>query len=73
MKKQKKQNILTAIIIILVIALIMLVGSAAYEEITNINKEKMKDTVASTEKEKKENVCFLQKELLFLPLHSCLY
>lgn len=54
MKKQKKQNILTAIIIILVIALIMLVGSAVYEEITNINKEKLKDTVSSTELENED-------------------
>ena len=54
MKKQKKQNILTAIIIILVIALIMLVGSAVYEEITNINKEKLKETVATVEKDNED-------------------
>ena len=50
----KEENILTAIIIILVIALIMLVGSAVYEEITNINKEKLKDTVSSTELENED-------------------
>ena len=39
MKKQKKQNLLTAIIIILVIVLAILVGSIVYEEMININKQ----------------------------------
>ena len=39
MKKQKKQNLLTAIIILLVIALAMLVGSIVYEEMIHMNKQ----------------------------------
>ena len=44
MKKQKKQNLLTAIIIILVLALTILVGSIVYEEIINMNKQLAEDT-----------------------------
>ena len=39
MREQKKQNVLTVIIIILVIALVMMVGSIAYEEMINMSKQ----------------------------------
>ena len=56
MKKQKKQNLLTAIIIILVIALAMLVGSIVYEEIINMNKQQTQNTLApETEDEEPDN------------------
>ena len=51
MKKQKKQNLLTAIIIILVIALAMLVGSMVYEEMINISKQESKQPDPTTENE----------------------
>lgn len=54
MKKQKKQNLLTAIIIILVLALIMLVGSIVYEEMINIKKQPAKDTSILQEQEQEE-------------------
>ena len=46
MKKQKKQNLLTAIIIILVIVLAMLVGSIVYEEMINMNKQQTQNTLS---------------------------
>lgn len=55
MKKQKKQNILTATIIILVLALIILVGSIVYEEIINMNKQPISDTSTSTTQKETEN------------------
>ena len=48
MKKQKKQNLLTAIIVILVIVLAMLVGSIVYEEMINMNKAQSQNTSAPT-------------------------
>lgn len=48
MKKQKKQNLLTAIIVILVIVLAMLVGSIVYEEMINMNKVQSQNTSAPT-------------------------
>ena len=39
MREQKKQNILTAIIIILVIALFLMIGSIVYEERINMSKQ----------------------------------
>ena len=48
MKKQKKQNFLTAIIVILVIVLAMLVGSIVYEEMINMNKAQSQNTSAPT-------------------------
>ena len=44
MKKQKKQNLLTAIIIILVIALVLMIGSIVYEEVINMSKQPIQDT-----------------------------
>jgi len=55
MKKQKKQNLLTAIIIILVIALAMLVGSIVYEEVINMNKQQIQNTSGQLDNEDKEN------------------
>ena len=57
MKKQKKQNILTAIIIILILALIMLIGSIVYEEKINRDKQEIQETIAPMEKEEqKDNI-----------------
>ena len=39
MREQKKQNVLTAIIVILVIALVMMVGSIIYEEKINMSRQ----------------------------------
>jgi len=39
MKKQKKQNLLNIIIVMLVLALIVMVGSIVYEEITNMSNK----------------------------------
>ena len=36
MNEQKKQNILTAIIIILALALVLLIGSIVYEEMDDV-------------------------------------
>ena len=47
MKKQKKQNLLTATIIILVIVLAMLVGSIVYEEMININRQQNQNMLNS--------------------------
>ena len=56
MKKQKKQNFLTFIIIILVIALAVLLGSMAYEEAINMNKQSTKPaSFPELDKEKTEN------------------
>lgn len=54
MKKQKKQCVLTAIIIILVLALIVMVGSIVYEEKINMSKNQTQNTVIPTVKE--ENI-----------------
>lgn len=54
MKKQKKQSLLTAIIIILALALIVMVGSIIYEEKINISKNQTQNTVTPTVKE--ENI-----------------
>ena len=51
MKEQKKQNLLTAIIVILVIILAILVGSIVYEEIINMNKAQSLNTSVPTIKE----------------------
>ena len=57
MDKQKKQNLLTAIIIILVIALIMMLGSIIYEEKINMSKQPIKDTSAPVQnEEEKDNI-----------------
>ena len=57
MDKQKKQNLLTAIIIILVIALIMMLGSIVYEEKINMSKQPIKDTSAPAQNEEdKDNI-----------------
>lgn len=57
MEKQKKQNLLTAIIIILVIALIMMLGSIVYEEKINMSKQPIKDTSAPVQnEEEKDNI-----------------
>ena len=57
MEKQKKQNLLTAIIIILVIALIMIFGSIVYEEKINMSKQPIKDTSAPAQNEEdKDNI-----------------
>ena len=55
MKKQKKQNLLTAIIIILVIVLAMLVGSIVYEEMINMNRQQPQETLNPTVNEDEEN------------------
>lgn len=49
MKKQKIQNILTAVIVILVIVLIMIIASIVYEEKINRDKQEIKDTISITE------------------------
>ena len=54
MKKQKKQSLLTAIIIILALALIVMVGSIIYEEKINMSKNQTQNTVIPTVKE--ENI-----------------
>lgn len=54
MKKQKKENILTAIIVILVVILIMLIGSIVYEEKINRDKQQIQDTMAPAEEEQKD-------------------
>lgn len=54
MKKQKKQSLLTAIIIILALALIVMVGSIIYEEKINMSKNQTQNTVTPTVKE--ENI-----------------
>ena len=46
MDKQKKQNILTAIIIVLVIALFIMIGSILYEEKINMSKQPIQNTNA---------------------------
>ena len=55
MKKQKKQNLLTAIIIILVMVLAMLVGSIVYEEMINMNKQQTQNTLNPTINKDEEN------------------
>lgn len=45
MKKQKKQTLLTAIIVILLIILIVMIGSIVYEEMINMNKQNIQDTI----------------------------
>ena len=65
MEKQKKQNLLTAIIIILVIALIMMLGSIVYEEKINMSKQPIKDTSAPAQNEEdKDNIEENEDELL---------
>lgn len=44
MKKQKKQNLLTFIIVILVIALAVLLGTMAYEEAINMSENQTEQT-----------------------------
>lgn len=57
MKEQKKQNLLTAIIIVLVIALIMMIGSIVYEEKINMSKQPIKDTSVPVQNEEdKDNI-----------------
>ena len=56
MNKQKKQNLLTAIIIILVIALAMLVGSIVYEEIINMNKHQIQNTSLPTSNDEENDL-----------------
>lgn len=51
MKKQKNQNLLTAIIVILVIVLAMLIGSIVYEELINMKKSQSLNTSAPIIKE----------------------
>ena len=63
MKKQKKQNILTAIIIILILALIMLIGSIVYEEKINRDKQAVQETIAPVEKEEQEDKIQEQEEI----------
>ena len=59
MKKQKKQNLLTFIIVILVIALATLLGTMAYEEAINMNKNQTEQTsnpkIENEEKDKINN------------------
>ena len=57
MNEQKKQNILTAIIIILILTLVLLIGSIVYEEVININKQQIQNTNAPgyNEEEKEES------------------
>ena len=55
MKEQKKQNLLTAIIMILVIALIMMLGSIIYEEKINMSKQPIKDTSVPAQNEEDTN------------------
>ena len=55
MKKQKKQSLLTAIIIILALALIVMVGSIIYEEKINMSKNQTQNTVIPTVKEENIN------------------
>jgi len=57
MNEQKKQNILTAIIIILVLTLVLLIGSIVYEEVINIKKQPIQNTnVPSYNEEEKEEI-----------------
>ena len=63
MKKQKKQNLLTAIIILLVIALAMLVGSIVYEEMINMNKQ-TQNTWNPTINQDEENNSNKENEIL---------
>ena len=51
MREQKKQNVLTAIIIILVIALVMMVGSIVYEEMINMSKQPAQNVNAPVKNE----------------------
>ena len=71
MREQKKQNVLTAIIVILVIALVMMVGSIIYEEKINISRQPIQnvntpdikeDEKVDTEVEENEEDVVLGKE-----------
>ena len=58
MKKQKKQNILTFIIVILVLILVTLIISIIYEEKINMSKHNAEDVISSEieENEKSEEI-----------------
>lgn len=72
MKKQKKQGLLNFIIIILVIALAALLGTMAYEEAINMNKnQNQNDQISNpqieideqnSEEEKNENISNVEDE-----------
>lgn len=55
MEKQKKQNLLTMVIILLVIALIMMIGSIVYEEKINMEKQPAQNPEIVHPKEDNEN------------------
>lgn len=51
MKKQSKQNILTAIIVILVLILAVLIFSIVYEQISTVNSEMLENNISSKDNE----------------------
>ncbi len=51
MKKQSKQNILTAIIVILVLILAVLIFSIIYEQISTVNSEMLENNISSKDNE----------------------
>lgn len=63
MEKQKKQNLLTAVIIILVIALIMMIGSIVYEEKINMSKKPIQNTSSPVQDEEEKNDIEYKEEI----------